>query len=111
MTEQEITIHITDQVGQAHTLPALTGWRLMEIIRDSELNIRAECGGSGACATCHVHLAKDWANKVPAPSDDEESALDAAADYKPQQSRLSCQIILQPEHDGLEATLTQDCAI
>ena len=109
--DKEITIHITDQQGQMHSLLALTGWRLMEIIRDSGLNIRAECGGSGACATCHVHLAQTWANKVPLPSDDEESALDAAADYKPQQSRLSCQIILAEDHDGLEATLTQDCAI
>jgi ferredoxin, 2Fe-2S len=109
--DKEITIHITDQMGQTHTLPALTGWRLMEIIRDHNLNMRAECGGSGACATCHVHLAQDWANKVPTPSDDEESALDAAADYKSQQSRLACQIILTAQHDGLQATLTQDCAV
>jgi ferredoxin, 2Fe-2S len=111
MSAQEITIHITDQVGQTHNLPALTGWRLMEIIRDSGLNMRAECGGSGACATCHVHLAKPWANKVTPPNDDEESALDTVANYKPHQSRLACQIILAQAHDRLEATLTQDCAV
>ena len=107
----EITIYITDQTGATHTLPALTGWRLMEIVRDSGLNMRAECGGSGACATCHVHLQQNWVGQVPPPTADEENALDAAVDYLPQQSRLACQIILTAEHDGLEAALTEDCAV
>ena len=47
-------IHVTDQQGKRHSLDAVEGWRVMEIIREHGLDIKAECGGACACATCHV---------------------------------------------------------
>ena len=56
-------IHVTDQDGIRHTLEALEGFRVMEIIRDWGLDIKAECGGACACATCHVYVDEAWTKK------------------------------------------------
>ena len=53
-------IVVVDRAGQRHRLPALEGYRVMEIIRDWGQDIRAECGGACACATCHVWVADAW---------------------------------------------------
>ena len=97
-------IHVTDQTGTRHTLEALEGWRVMEIIRDWGLDIKAECGGACACATCHVHVAPEWANKLYPASDEEHDMLDSAFDVEPN-SRLSCQILMSDALDGLEVRL------
>jgi len=78
----------------------------MEVIRDWGLNIMAECGGSCTCATCHVYVEGDWFDKLPPPSDDEEDLLFSTLDKKPN-SRLSCQILLSEELDGLTVTLAE----
>ncbi len=57
-------IHVTDQTGTRHTLEALEGWRVMEVIRDWGLDIKAECGGACACATCHVYVAPELAGQA-----------------------------------------------
>ncbi|MBI1326130.1 MAG: 2Fe-2S iron-sulfur cluster binding domain-containing protein [Alphaproteobacteria bacterium] len=97
-------IHVTDFDGKEHTLEALEGWRVMEIIRDHGLPIKAECGGCLACATCHVYVAPEWQNKLVPPSLDETDMLDMAVDVK-DNSRLSCQLIMNAELDGLRVTL------
>ena len=86
-------ILVTDQEGVEHELEGLEGWRTMEVIRDWGLNIKAECGGSCTCATCHVWVDDAWYGKLPAASDDEEDLIYSTLDQKPT-SRLSCQIIL-----------------
>ena len=98
-------IIVTDQDGVVHELEGLDGWRAMEVIRDWGLNIKAECGGALSCATCHVYVDKDWLDVVGAPSDEEEDMLDSVGDVK-SNSRLSCQILLSEELDGLKLTLT-----
>ena len=103
--DAELTLYVTDLEGQKHTLPALSGWRVMEIIRDHDLPIRAECGGSAACAACHVYVASDWADRLVPPDDDEMYMLDTVNGFDPKTSRLSCQILLNPDLDGLEVTL------
>ena len=105
MTEKELHIHVTDRDGVRHTLPALAGWRVMEIIRDHDLPIRAECGGSCACATCHVYLDAVWSSCVPAPDADEEDMLDGVAGLQPGRSRLSCQLLMTEALDGMEVEL------
>ena len=50
--------------GTVHRLDALEGWRVMEVIRDWGLPIKAECGGACACATCHVWVGKEWIAKL-----------------------------------------------
>ncbi|GGF16381.1 (2Fe-2S) ferredoxin [Youhaiella tibetensis] len=102
-------IHVTDQAGVEHELEGLEGWRVMEVIRDWGLNIKAECGGACSCATCHVYVAPEWFDKVGARSDDEEDLLDTVGDVKPT-SRLSCQILMSDELDGLKVTLAASAA-
>lgn len=104
-------INVTDRDGVNHSLDAIEGWRLMEVIRDHglenpALGLKAECGGSLACATCHVYVDEDWVDQIPEPTDEEIDKLDDAFDVDDELSRLSCQIILTEEMDGLSVTLT-----
>jgi 2Fe-2S ferredoxin len=102
-------ILVVDQDGAQHELEGLDGWRVMEVIRDWGLNIKAECGGSCTCATCHVWVDEAWYGKLPPASDDEEDLIFSTLDQKPT-SRLSCQILLSDELDGLKVTLTPSAA-
>lgn len=99
-------IFVTDQNGKEHELEGLEGWRVMEIIRDYGLPIKAECGGACCCATCHVYVAEEWRDKLFAPRDDEIDMLDEAPDLE-DNSRLSCQILMSEELDGLKLTLSE----
>ncbi len=101
---ETITVQVTDFEGQTHAIEAPVGWRLMEVIRDSSLALKGECGGACACATCHVYVDPEWLAKLTPPRADETLMLDDAMAVN-DQSRLSCQIILAPEFDGLEVTL------
>lgn len=101
---QTIPIHVTDMDGTRHTLDGIEGWRVMEVIRDYGLPIKAECGGACACATCHVYVSPEWLLRLIAMNADEEMMLDDAMMVEPN-SRLSCQILLSPELAGLEVTL------
>ena len=98
-------IIVTDQAGEVHELEGLDGWRAMEVIRDWGLDIKAECGGSCTCATCHVWVDEVWFARLPAREDCEDDLLAASRDQK-KNSRLSCQIILSDALDGLQLTLT-----
>ena len=97
-------ILVTDQNGEIHALEAIEGWRVMEIIRDHGLPIKAECGGCASCATCHVYVDEAWLGKLPLPREDEIELLDTAPDVR-DNSRLSCQILMSEELDGLALTL------
>lgn len=107
MSDDELHILCTDRDGEQHRLPALEGWRVMEIIRDNGLPIKAECGGSLECATCHVYVEPSWWDKLVPKRDDEDEKLDEAFLVK-RTSRLSCQIIMSAELNGLELTLAPD---
>ena len=102
-------IRVTDTKGELHELEGLDGWRAMEVIRDWGLNIKAECGGACSCATCHVYVDEAWRDKLAAPTPEEEGMLDSAPDTKPN-SRLSCQILMREELDGLKLTLAPSAA-
>jgi 2Fe-2S ferredoxin len=87
--------------GTERTVDAEVGATVMETaIRNSVPGIVAECGGACSCATCHVHVDEAWSKKVGPPSAMEEDMLDFAFDVKPT-SRLSCQIKVSDELDGL----------
>jgi 2Fe-2S ferredoxin len=87
--------------GTQRTVDAEVGATVMETaIRNSVPGIVAECGGACSCATCHVHVDEAWSEKVGPPSPMEEDMLDFAFDVKPT-SRLSCQIKVSDELDGL----------
>ena len=65
--------------------------------------IDADCGGSMACATCHVYVNEEWLNKIPKAEDAENDMIDVAFEPK-KNSRLSCQLIVSGELDGLCVT-------
>jgi 2Fe-2S ferredoxin len=93
--------------GSMQELEALEGWRVMEIIRDWGLPIRAECGGASACGTCLVHVDDDWLDKLYPPQAEELDQLDVLFDVR-RNARLSCQILMSPELDGLTVTLAPE---
>ena len=96
-----INITFIDPEGTARTVEAEAGATVMETaLRNDIPGIVAECGGACACATCHVHVAEQWKDAVGEPSPMEEDMLDFAFDVRPT-SRLSCQIRVTPELDGL----------
>jgi len=97
-------IHVTDRQGNIHDLEAVEGWRVMEIIREHGLEIEAICGGSCECATCHVHVAPEWQEKLFPAREEEEDMLDELSQIS-DTSRLSCQIIWQENLNGLKLTL------
>ena len=87
--------------NQTHTLEVQNGLTVMEgAVQNDIPGIDADCGGGMACATCHVYVKEDWFNKLPKKEDGEEDMLDMA--FEPNKlSRLSCQIIVSDELDGL----------
>ena len=95
-----LTLVAIDHAGVEHEVEALEGWRVMEVIRDWGLGTKAECGGACVCATCHVYVEPEWLEKVGKAQAMEEDMLDFAWEVQPN-SRLSCQIKVNPELDGL----------
>ena len=92
---------IKDRSGNVSKIDFDSNFTLMEALRDKGYDIEASCGGCCACATCHVYIDEKWLNKIKCKDDDEESMLDQAFDVK-QNSRLSCQITLSEDLDGLD---------
>ena len=87
--------------GGKVAIDATDGLSLMEAIRDNGVDeLLALCGGCCSCATCHVIVAEDFANLLPPMSDDENDLLDSSAHREPR-SRLSCQITVSSELDGM----------
>ena len=98
---------IKDRSGKKSEIEFNSNFTLMEILRDNGYGIEASCGGCCACATCHVYVDEKWTNKLKNMDDDEESMLDQAFDIK-NNSRLSCQIDLSEELDGLEIEIAPE---
>jgi 2Fe-2S ferredoxin len=103
-----ITIHLQphDPTQAEQSLQVEPGQSLMQAAVDANLpGIQADCGGLLTCATCHVVVQGDWQSKLPAMSSDEDGMLAFTAQTREAGSRLSCQIMLTPELDGLQVTL------
>ena len=98
---------ITDRSGKKSEIEYDSNFTLMEILRDNGYDIEASCGGCCACATCHVYIDEKWINRLKNMDDEEESMLDQAFDVK-NNSRLSCQIDLSEEFDGLEIEIAPE---
>ncbi|MGI9311205.1 MAG: 2Fe-2S iron-sulfur cluster-binding protein [bacterium] len=96
-----ITIHFILADGSRHAVAADDGDVLMQLARRQAFDgILAECGGVCSCATCHVHIDASWRERVPPKEEMEIEMLDFAEGVD-QNSRLSCQIKITPELDGL----------
>ena len=95
-------IIVRTRAGEARTIHAQANQSVMEALRDNGVDdIEALCGGSCACATCHVYVDLKFAERLPPVSAAESELLDATDSRKPG-SRLSCQVPLTAELDGLE---------
>lgn len=87
-------------------IQAEPGQSLMKAAVDANVRgIEADCGGTLTCATCHVMVNAPWIDQLPLPVADERDMLDFAACPAQADSRLSCQIVLTPELDGLVVRL------
>ena len=90
--------------GNSKTLEVEKGLTVMEgAIQNNVPGIDADCGGSMACATCHVYVEEKWLSKLPKAEEGEIDMIDMAFEPK-KNSRLSCQLIVTDEMDGLEVT-------
>jgi len=93
-----------DFQGGSKTIEIESGLTVMEgAIQNDIPGIDADCGGSMACATCHVYVDQQWIDKIPKAEDAENDMIDMAFEPK-KNSRLSCQIIVTEELNGLEVT-------
>ena len=98
-------INYIEHNGTLHSVDVENGLTVMEgAVQNNIPGIDADCGGGMACATCHVYVKEDWFNKIPKKEDGEDDMLDMAFEPKPN-SRLSCQIIVSDELDGLEVNI------
>jgi 2Fe-2S ferredoxin len=93
--------------GTEHAIDVADGLSVMEgAVRNRVPGIDADCGGACACSTCHVYIDPTWQEKVGPPNEMEEDMLDFAFDVK-ENSRLSCQIKVGPELDGLKVRMPE----
>ena len=93
--------------GKPHTIEVANGLSVMEgAVQNNIPGIDADCGGSMACATCHVYVKEEWFNKLPKKEDGEEDMLDMAFEPK-KNSRLSCQLMVSDQLDGLVVDLPE----
>ena len=96
-----------DDTGNKKTIDVEKGLSVMEgAIQNNIPGIDADCGGSMACATCHVYVKEEWFNKLPNKEDGEEDMLDMAFEPK-KNSRLSCQLMVSDQLDGLVVNLPE----
>ena len=88
--------------GTEHVVEVANGMTVMEGARDNNIpGIDTDCGGACACSTCHVYVHPDWVAKLPERDDMEEDMLDFAYEPDPERSRLTCQLKVSDELDGL----------
>ena len=93
--------------GEEHEIEVSNGLSVMEgAIQNDIPGIDADCGGGMACATCHVYVKEEWFDKLPKKEDGEEDMLDMAFEPK-KNSRLSCQLIVSDQLDGLVVNLPE----
>ena len=101
-----ITVHLIGDDGHTYTLRGQPGHSLMQAAVDARVaGIEADCGGMMTCGTCHVYVREPHASRLPPPDSVESSMLDFTAAPRKSTSRLSCQIALSAELDGLTADL------
>ena len=100
-------INYIEHGGKKHTIEVANGLTVMEgAIQNNIPGIDADCGGSMACATCHVYVKEEWFNKLPKKEDGEEDMLDMAFEPK-KNSRLSCQLMVTDQLEGLVVNLPE----
>ena len=101
------TVRVIDRDGVEQEVSAPSGAVLMEPLRDMENGVAAICGGMCSCATCHVYVDEEWLPKLPAPMSDEGDMLGDLTSRR-ENSRLSCQIVLNETLTGLKVQIAPE---
>lgn len=99
-----IELEVTDRKGQARSVRGQPGVTLMHALKEAGLPVAATCSGAMSCATCHVYV-DEGLDRVGHPSEDEVDLLSESAHFREGQSRLSCQVFLDADVDGLRLSL------
>ena len=100
--------HYTDKHGAHHTVEVECGYTLMEGAYNRQLDgMVAECGGACACGTCHCYVSEEWIRQLPPVEDLEDAMLYMVEDRQPN-SRLTCQIHMSEDLDGIELTIADN---
>lgn len=102
-----IRLHVVDRDGVEHALDVAPQGSLMEVLRDVDYGVLALCGGMCACATCHIYVAPDWRDKIPAQHGDERDLI-SDLEFRHDESRLSCQITLCETLDNMHLRLAPE---
>lgn len=103
-----VKITYIEHNGTAHTVDVPVGYTVMEGAVNNDIpGIDADCGGACACSTCHVYVHPDWVDKLPPPDETELDMLDFAWNPDPARSRLSCQIRVTEDLEGLVVELPE----
>ncbi|PID61784.1 MAG: ferredoxin [Gammaproteobacteria bacterium] len=106
---EEITLNYRTADGNVRTVSASIGDSVMDVAIHNDIDeIGAECGGSLICATCHVYLDSEAAALFPEPEDMELDMLEGVIAERREHSRLSCQLMLGAEHDGITIELPDE---
>ena len=103
-----IKVTVTDRDGKSRNIEVEEGLSLMEAVRDNGFDqVLALCGGCCSCATCHVHIDPQFASVLPTMSEDEGDLLESS-DHRDENSRLSCQIPLTRQMDGVRIRIAME---
>jgi 2Fe-2S ferredoxin len=106
---ETISVNVTTREGEQRTVTQGPGHQsLMQMLYDEDIGVEAICGGCASCATCHVLIEPSWMNKLADRDQAELMLLQYAEYYDPERSRLSCQLSLGPELDGMELTIAPE---
>ncbi len=99
-------VRVTFQTAEGGRIEAVgeIGLPLLEVAQAAGMPLEGTCEGQMACSTCHVVIPREWFDRLPRASEDEEDMLDLAAGVRPT-SRLSCQIALTADLDGIEVRI------
>lgn len=103
-----ITLKVKDREGETHEVTANAGDTLMETLREFDWGVAAICGGMCSCGTCHVFIAEGDQDKFSNMDVDEEDLVDMLEFSRDGESRLSCQLTLGEEHNGVSLELAPD---
>jgi ferredoxin, 2Fe-2S len=99
---------VVDRDGNEHEIEAKPGLKIMEILRELDYGVAAICGGLCSCATCHIYIDAAWVDKLPRKQSDEQELLNELSDYRPDTSRLSCQVEFSVELNNLKVAIAPD---
>jgi len=102
------TIYVTDSEGEELEVEGQVGLPIMETLRDLDNGVMALCGGMCSCATCHCYIEEPWDSSLLPREEDEIELLEDLESFREDQSRLTCQIELTEDMDGIRLEIAPE---